>query len=61
MTKKEVDRLAFGGMFLFLGIVFVYDGLLDVSLKKISVIIGIIFMGLGIIISKLPEFKKKSI
>ena len=59
MTKKEIDRLAFGGMFLFLGIVFVYDGLLDISLKKISVIIGIVFMGIGIIISKFPELKKK--
>jgi len=59
MMNKESDRLAFAGIFLFLGIVFVYDGFLDLSIKRVSAIIGVIFIGIGVLISKFPELKKK--
>jgi uncharacterized BrkB/YihY/UPF0761 family membrane protein len=58
MKRNLSDRGWISITLAFLGLIFIYDGLLDFERKKLSVIVGVIFMGISILVFKFPKKKE---
>ncbi len=49
MKTKELDKTVLIGILLFLGIIFIFDGLYDFETRWIEILIGACFVSLGLV------------